>query len=99
VYALRIAVPVYQWFLCRPEDLAFIGLLLLEDCVLDVDLFPDFGRSSAPRDGSSDDVVVGRGRGVLIKRSNNTSKREDFEYGRGREACSRREVSTKVEHL
>jgi hypothetical protein len=89
MYALRIAEPVHRWFLSRPEDLAFIGLLLLKDCVLEVDLFPDFGRSSVARDVSGNDVVVGRGRGVFIKRSNSTSKRDDLDYGRGREACNR----------
>lgn len=45
MYAQRIAEPVHLWFLGRPEDLAIIGLLLLKNCVLEVDLFPDFGRS------------------------------------------------------
>jgi hypothetical protein len=81
VYALRIAVPVYRWFLSRPEDLAFIGLLLLEHCVLDVDLFPDFGRSRVARDVSGDDVVVGRGRGIFIKRGDSTSECDDLDYG------------------
>lgn len=48
--------------------------------MLDVDPFPDFGRSSVARDVPSNDVVVGRGRGVLVKHSNSTSERDDFEY-------------------
>jgi hypothetical protein len=45
-YAQRIAEPVHWWFLCRPDNLAIVGLLLLKHCVLEVDLFPDFGRGS-----------------------------------------------------
>jgi len=79
-YALRVAEPVHRWFLSRPKGLTFIGFLLLKDCVLDVDLFPDFGGSSVARNVPGNDVVVGRGRGVLVKRSNSTRKRDDLEY-------------------
>jgi len=98
-HALRIAVSMHRWFLSRPEDLASIGLVLLKDCVLDVGPFPDFGRCSVARDVSSDDVVVGRGRGVFIKCNNSTSKRDDLDYGRSRETCNHQEVSRETVHL
>jgi hypothetical protein len=99
LYALRVAEPVHRWFLGRPKDLAFIGLLLFEDCVLEVDLFPDLGGSIVARDVPGNDVVIGRGRSVLIKRSNSASKHGDLDYGRGREACNRSEVSMKAEYI
>lgn len=49
--------------------------------MLVVDLFPDFGGSSVARDVPGNDVVVGSGRGVLIKRSNSASKHNNLDYG------------------
>ena len=80
-HVLRIAIPVYRWFLSRPENLTFVGLLLLKDCVFDVDPFPYFGRSSIVRDVSGEDVVVGWGRGIFIKRNSNTGERNNLDYG------------------
>jgi len=80
---------VHWWFLSRPDDLGIVSLLLLQYCVLEVDLFPDFGWSGFARDISRNYIVVGRGRGVFIKRSNSTSQGDDLDYGRGREAFSR----------
>ena len=97
--ALRVAVSMHRWFLSRPENLTSIGLLLLEDRVPDVGPFPDFGRCSDARDVSSNDVVVGRGRGVFIKRNNSTSERDDLDYGRSRKTCNRQEVSRETVHL
>ena len=80
MYALRIAVPVHWWFLSRPEDLAFISVLLLEDCVFEVGFFPYIGRSSVARDVSGNDVVVGRRWGVFIKRNDGTREHDDLDY-------------------
>lgn len=66
--AQRIAEPVHLWFLSGPEDLAIIGLLLLEHRVFEVDFFPDFGRGEFARDVSGNNVVVGRGWGVFVER-------------------------------
>ena len=85
-YAQRIAEPVHLWLLSRPEDLAIISLLLLKHRVLDVDFFPDFGRGEFARDVSGNDVVVGRGGGVFIKRCNSTSQHDNLDYGRGSKA-------------
>ena len=49
--------------------------------MLEVGLFPDFGRSSVPRDVPGNDVVVGRGRSVFVKCSDSTSKYDDLDYG------------------
>lgn len=98
-YARGIAVPVHRWFLSRPDDLDIISLLLLQHCVFEVDLFPDFGWSGFARDISRNYVVVGCGRGVFIKRSNSTSQGDDLDYGRGRETYNHQEVSTKGEDL
>ena len=67
--------------------------------MLEVDLLPDFGRNSVARDVPGNDVVVGCGRGVLIKCGNSTSKREDLDYGRGRESCDSQEVSVRAKYL
>ena len=80
-HVLRIAIPMHRWFLSRPEDLTPVCLLLFKDCVFEVGSFPDLGRCSVARDVSGNDVVVGRGRGVFVKRSNSTSKRDDLDYG------------------
>lgn len=99
MYAQRIAEPVDLWFLSRPEYLTIIGLLLLEHCVFEVDFFPNFGRGESARDVSGNNVVVGRGRGVFVKRRNNASQSNNLDYGRGREACNCREMSTKEAYL
>jgi hypothetical protein len=99
MYAQGIAEPVHLWFLSGPEDLAVIGLLLLEHRVFEVDFFPDFGRGEGTRYVAGNDIVIGRGRGVFVERCNSTSKCNNLDYGRGREAYNRREVSTKEAHL
>jgi len=90
---------MHRWFLSRPEDLTFVGMLLLKDRVLDVGPFPDFGRCSVARDVSRNDVVVGRGRSVLIKRNNSTSECDGLDYGRSCETCNWRKVSRETVHL
>ena len=81
MHVLRIAVSMHRWLLSRPEDLAFIGFLLFKDCVFNVDSFPYFGRSSVARDVSGNDVVVGRGRGIFIKRNDGAGERNNLDYG------------------
>ena len=79
MYVLRVAESVNLRFLSRPKCLTFISLLLLKDSVFEVYLFPGFGRSGISRDVPGNEVVVGRGRGVFIKRSNDTSKHDGLD--------------------